>query len=77
VLAAELLPRGIRVNAVSPGLIRTRAMGIAGASTEELTPSSRRAARSPMGRIRAPGDVAVAALFLALHATFTTGTELS
>lgn len=31
---------------------------------------------TPMGRIRAPGDVAVAALFLALHAIFTTGTEL-
>jgi NAD(P)-dependent dehydrogenase (short-subunit alcohol dehydrogenase family) len=77
VFAAELLPRGIRVNAVSPGFIRTPTMGIAGVSTEELTAFEHEGSTvTPMGRIGAPGEVAAAALFLAFHATFTTGTEL-
>jgi NAD(P)-dependent dehydrogenase (short-subunit alcohol dehydrogenase family) len=76
VFAAELLPRGIRVNAVSPGFIQTPTMGIAGASTEELAAFEQEgSAVTPMGRIGAPGEVAAAALFLAFHATFTTGTE--
>jgi Enoyl-(Acyl carrier protein) reductase len=36
VFTAALLSHGIRVNAVSPGLIRPPTMGITGASTEEL-----------------------------------------
>ena len=77
VFAAELLPRGIRVNAVSPGFVRTPTMGISGASAEELAEFEKEgSAITPMGRIGAPEEVARAALFLAFDATFTTGTEV-
>lgn len=76
-LATELLPKNIRVNAVSPGPIATPIvdkMGIppearAGfeASLTELV---------PMKRVGAPEEVAKATLFLAFDATFTTGAEL-
>lgn len=77
VLAAELLPRGIRVNVVSPGFIRTPTMGVA-----TVTDSDRAhfiaegSALTPMGRIGTVEEVAKAALFLAFDATFTTGIEI-
>lgn len=77
VFAAELLPRRIRVNAVSPGFVRTPTMGIAGASADERAAFEREgAAITPMGRIGRPEEVATAALFLAFDATFCTGIEL-
>lgn len=78
VLAAELLPRGIRVNAVSPGFIKTPTMGIAGASPEELAAFEQEGSElTPLGRVGSPDEVASAALFLAFEATFTTGVELA
>lgn len=75
--AAELLPRGIRVNAVSPGFIKTPTMGVAGASAELLAAFEKEGnAITPMARIGAPEEVARAVLFLAFDATFTTGVEL-
>ncbi|GGK91569.1 SDR family NAD(P)-dependent oxidoreductase [Nocardia jinanensis] len=77
VLAAELLPRNIRVNAVAPGFILTPSMGVA-----ELTDRQREEfirdgkATTPMGRPGTVDEVAAAALYLAADATFTTGTEL-
>jgi NAD(P)-dependent dehydrogenase (short-subunit alcohol dehydrogenase family) len=77
VLAAELLPRGIRVNAVSPGFIKTPTMGIAGATREELAAFEKEGnAVTPMKRIGSPEEVARAVLFLGFDATFTTGAEL-
>jgi NAD(P)-dependent dehydrogenase (short-subunit alcohol dehydrogenase family) len=75
--AAELVSRGIRVNALSPGFIRTETMGIDGSEREraELLAEGDRA--TPMGRNGTPREVAAAALFLAFEATFTTGIELS
>ncbi|MEV6803907.1 SDR family oxidoreductase [Streptomyces sp. NPDC051132] len=58
-LAAELVRRGIRVNAVAPGCIE--APGGAGGPLP------------PLGRLGAAEEVARAALFLATDATFTTG----
>ncbi|MYX99068.1 SDR family oxidoreductase [Streptomyces sp. SID486] len=58
-LAAELVSRGIRVNAVAPGCIS--APGGAGVPLP------------PLGRLGAAEEVARAALFLATDATFTTG----
>jgi NAD(P)-dependent dehydrogenase (short-subunit alcohol dehydrogenase family) len=77
VLAAELLPRRIRVNAVAPGFILTPTMGVA-----ELTADQRAEfieqgnAATPMGRGGTVEEIAAAALYLAVDATFTTGVEL-
>ncbi|MER5264532.1 SDR family oxidoreductase [Actinosynnema sp. NPDC002837] len=77
VLAAELLPRRIRVNVVSPGFIRTPTMGVATASPEYREEfETAGAALTPLGRIGTPEEVAQASLFLAFGATFTTGIEL-
>ena len=74
--AAELLGRSIRVNALSPGFIKTETMGIEGSEQEraELLAEGDRA--TPMGRNGSPEEVARAALYLAFEATFTTGLEL-
>ena len=76
--AVELLPRGIRVNVVSPGFIDTPTKGVAGFSEEE-----RKAFRdigdqvTPMKRNGTAEEVARAVLFLAFEATFTTGAKLA
>lgn len=74
--AAELSPRQIRVNALSPGFIRTETMGIDGSEAERAALSSEGDRTTPMGRIGSAHEVARAALFLAFEASFTTGTEL-
>ncbi|WP_018349323.1 SDR family oxidoreductase [Longispora albida] len=77
VFASELLPRGIRVNAVSPGFVKTPTMGVTGAPAEELAAFEAEGNHlTPMGRIGTPEEIAKAALFLAFDATFTTGFEL-
>ncbi|MET0413073.1 MAG: SDR family oxidoreductase [Polyangiaceae bacterium] len=77
VFAAELLPRKIRVNAVSPGFVRTPTMGIHGASAEEILAFQREGdALTPMGRNGTVEEIAAAVLFLGFEATFTTGQEL-
>ena len=76
-LAAELLPREIRVNAVTPGPIDTPILG-------KMFPDKDAAAQLkekmtgmvPMKRWGTPEEVAKAVLFLAFDATFTTGAEL-
>jgi NAD(P)-dependent dehydrogenase (short-subunit alcohol dehydrogenase family) len=78
VLAAELLPRRIRVNSVSPGFIKTPTMGVAGASREELDAFEKLGNEvTPLQRIGTAEEVARAVLFLAFDATFTTGIELA
>ena len=75
--AAELLPRGIRVNAVSPGPTDTPIVGKAfpdKATAHHLTGQMRES--NPMKRFGTPEEVAMAVLFLAFDATFTTGLEL-
>lgn len=76
-LAAELAPRNVRVNVISPGVIETPILGKVGLTPEQLNAwleSSKQ--RIPLGRIGRPGEVAAAALYLATDATFTTGAEL-
>jgi NAD(P)-dependent dehydrogenase (short-subunit alcohol dehydrogenase family) len=75
--AAELLPRGIRVNAVSPGPIETPIfdkMGIPEASKADTAKNLLQMV--PMKRFGHADEVANATLYLAFDATFTTGAEL-
>jgi NAD(P)-dependent dehydrogenase (short-subunit alcohol dehydrogenase family) len=72
-LARELGPRGIRVNAVAPGAIRTRMADIAG--DEKKMAALRR--RVPLGRIGEPEDIAGPVAFLASDlAGYITGTTV-
>ena len=76
-LAAELIPREIRVNAVTPGPIDTGILG-------KVFPDKDAAAQIkeqmkgmvPMKRWGKSEEIAKAVLFLAFDATFTTGAEL-
>lgn len=54
-MAKEFRPRGIRVNAVSPGSTRTRLAGDAFARHPEVIPVL--AARTALGRVGEPDDI--------------------
>lgn len=74
--AVEYAARGIRVNAVCPGVIRTAMMDRAIAQAPER--AERVASLHPMGRIGEPREVAVAALWLLSgEAGFVTGHALA
>jgi len=63
VLAKELGPRKIRVNAINPGAVETEgvhAMGIIGTDFETALVS-----QTPLGRMGQPGDITPVAVFLA------------
>jgi NAD(P)-dependent dehydrogenase (short-subunit alcohol dehydrogenase family) len=77
-LAAELAPRGIRVNAIRPGPIDTPAMSKLGLPAEviagfrEMLPQ-----RVPLGRMGTPEEVADVVAFLASSAArYITGTTI-
>jgi len=70
-LALELGPRGIRINAVSPGVVETEALKHF-PNREQMLESSRRA--TPAGRLVTPEDVARVVLWLASdHAAMVHG----
>src|SRR5207247_3157278 len=60
-LAVELAPRGIRVNAVSAGVVDTDALKYFPNRDQMLSESAR---RTPAGRLVEPKDVADAVLWL-------------
>lgn len=75
--AKELLPRGIRVNTISPGPIVTPILdknGFTAAQKDAFISGA--ASRIPLGRTGTEAEVAAAALYLAAEATYTTGAEL-
>ncbi|MFK3797177.1 SDR family oxidoreductase [Pseudomonas sp. NPDC088444] len=77
-LGAELAPRGIRVNAVSPGPISTPFHAKLGLSDEQLKEVAAGIEASvPLGRFGEANEVAKAVLFLASdQASFITGEEI-
>ena len=76
-LAAELLPREIRVNAVTPGPIDTPIIGKVFTDKGEAAQiREKMIGMVPMKRWGTSEEIAKAVLFLAFDATFTTGAEL-
>jgi len=77
-LAAELSPRGIRVNVVSPGLIETPLLGKLGMSQDELDAFGAQVVQqTPLGRPGKPEEIAAAVAFLASDdASYFTGADL-
>ncbi len=70
-LAVEWGPRGVRVNTIAPGLVRT---DFARALWEDPVNLKKRTADSPLQRIGEPDEIAGAAVFLASPAAgFMTG----
>ena len=71
-LAAELAARGIRVNAIRPGMVETEGAHSAGITESDLRKQVE--AQTPLGRIGQPNDIAGAAVFLASNdASWITG----
>ncbi len=67
VLATELGPKKIRVNAINPGGVETEGvhnMGLSGSEFEKQM-----VARTPLGRLGQPDDIASVAVFLASEAS--------
>lgn len=77
-LGAELAPRGIRVNAVSPGPISTPFHGKLGLSDADLSAvAASIEAKVPLGRFGEAKEVADVVVFLASDASsFMTGSEV-
>jgi len=62
-LASELGPRGIRVNAIRPGMVETEGTHTAGIEDSEMQKQVR--SQTPLGRLGQPDDIASTAVFLA------------
>jgi 3-oxoacyl-[acyl-carrier protein] reductase len=63
VLARELGPKKIRVNALNPGMIETEGTHTAGIIGSDFETGT--IAQTPLGRLGQPGDIASVAVFLA------------
>ncbi|MGI0115831.1 SDR family NAD(P)-dependent oxidoreductase [Zooshikella sp. RANM57] len=76
--AQELGSKGIRVNAISPGVTETPILDKFGFDKDNLTTILQQVtANTPLGRIGQPNEIAEAALFLASEsASFITGADL-
>ena len=77
-LSGELISRGIRVNAVSPGPTSTPLYSKLGLSEADLkTVAASIQSQVPAGRFGKPGEIAHAIVFLASdESAFTVGSEL-
>ena len=77
-LSSELLDRGIRVNVVSPGPIRTPMLGRLDLPAEQLSEvAANLLAQVPLKRFGTPDEIASAVLYLAsAESAFIVGTEL-
>ena len=77
-LSAELLPRGIRINGLSPGPVDTPALNKLGLKEDALKKMQDSIAKLvPLGRMGTTTELAKAALYLASdESSYTVGTEL-
>jgi NAD(P)-dependent dehydrogenase (short-subunit alcohol dehydrogenase family) len=77
-LSAELLPRGIRVNVVSPGPVTTPIYGKLGLDAETLKATAAQIqSQIPLGRFGTPEEIAATVLHLsAPESAFIVGTEI-
>src|SRR5450631_4641661 len=76
ILSKELGPRGIRVNAINPGMIDTEGVQSAGFLGSDFEKGI--VAQTPLGRIGQPGDISPAAVFLAsADSKYMTGETLN
>ena len=65
VLARELGPKKIRVNALNPGLVETEGTRTAGSTGPDSEMEKWVVAQTPLGRVGQPHDIASVAVFLA------------
>ncbi len=63
VLAKELAPKKIRINAVNPGMIETEGLHATGIAASDFRKETEKSI--PLGRIGQPSDIAPAVVFLA------------
>ncbi len=77
-LAAELSPRGIRVNVVSPGVIETPLVGKLGLSPDDVAAFGAQVVQqTPLGRLGKAEEIAATVAFLASDdASYFTGADL-
>lgn len=77
-LSAELLPRKIRVNAISPGPVKTPIFGKIGVPADQLEGmTADLQSKVPLGRFGAPEEIArVATFFASDDSSFVLGAEL-
>ncbi|MBN3807089.1 SDR family oxidoreductase [Paraburkholderia sp. Ac-20336] len=77
-LSAELLPRGVRVNVVSPGPVRTPLYGKLGLDAAALEATAAQiVGQVPLGRFGTPEEIAATVLHLAApESAFIVGSEI-
>ncbi|MEM0942807.1 MAG: glucose 1-dehydrogenase [Pseudomonadota bacterium] len=78
-MAAELGPRGIRVNALSPGIVPTEFFANSNVGADAYGQFETMAGHgAPLGRAGQPAEIAKAAVYLGSdEASFVTGTDLA
>jgi 3-oxoacyl-[acyl-carrier protein] reductase len=76
ILSKELGPRGVRVNAINPGVVETEGTHTAGFIGSDFEKGF--VAQTPLGRIAQPDDISPAAVFLAsADSKYITGQTLN
>jgi NAD(P)-dependent dehydrogenase (short-subunit alcohol dehydrogenase family) len=74
ILAVELAPHGIRVNAILPGVIETETVQSTLATPAAIAEMAAKQARIPMGRLGTPEEIAeLAAFLLSPASSYSTG----